>query len=108
MRDYDIEIVRKADTELLNRYQEVERLLGINKEKENNTMVVDVDKIYAEIEALKTLNAEEFCADEVAKLYADFEASRDTKIADLEKVLDIIAKFEVIEDTSADDYVAEV
>ena len=71
-------------------------------------MVVDVDKIYAEIEALKTLNAEEFCADEVAKLYADFEASRDTKIADLEKVLDIIAKFEVIEDTSADDYVAEV
>lgn len=108
MRGYDIEIVRKADTKLLNRYQEVERLLGINKEKENNTMVVDVDKIYAEIEALKTLNAEEFCADEVAKLYADFEASRDTKIADLEKVLELIAKFEVIEDASADDYVAEV
>ena len=60
---YDVEIVRYADDELLNRYQEVERLLGINNLKEIRTMVVDVEKIYAEIEALKTLNAEEFCAD---------------------------------------------
>ena len=106
---YDVEIVRYADDELLNRYQEVERLLGINNLKEIRTMVVDVEKIYAEIEALKTLNAEEFCAEAVAKLYADFEASREGKIADLEKVLEIVAKYEVIEDTNAEDeFIAEV
>lgn len=107
---YDVEIVRYADSELLNRYQEVERLLGINKKKEIKTMVVDIDKIYAEIEALKTLNAEEFCADAVAKLYADFEASREDKIADLEKVLEIVAKFEVRDEATAEteEFVAEV
>lgn len=108
MRVFDVEIVRMADDELLNRYQEVERLLGINKKKEIIKMVIDVEKIKAEVEALKTLNAEEFCADAVAKLYADFEASRENKIADFEKVLDIMSRFEVVEEAPADEYIAEV
>ena len=97
-----------ADDEILNRYQKVEMLLGINKGKELRKMVVDVEKIKAEIEALNTLNAEEFCAEAVAKLYADFEASRETKIADLEKVLDIMAKYEVVEEETAEEFIPEV
>ena len=59
---------------------------------------VDVERIKAEIEALKGLSAEEYCAEAVAKIYADFEASREAKIRDLTVALEIFDKFKIIEE----------
>lgn len=61
--------------------------------------MVDVEKIKSEIEALKNLNAEEYCREEVEKLYADFEASKEAKIHDLEVALEVFEKYQVIEET---------
>lgn len=60
--------------------------------------MVDVEKIKGDIEALKELTAEEYCKDEVAKIYADFEASREKKIADLETALEVYDKYQIAED----------
>ena len=59
--------------------------------------MVDVEKIKGDIDALKELTAEEYCKEQVAKIYADFEASRDKKIADLETALKIYEDYTVIE-----------
>ncbi len=64
--------------------------------------MVDVEKIKSDIEALKELTAEEYCKDQVAKVYADFEASRDKKIADLETALKIFEDYKVIEQGSTE------
>lgn len=60
--------------------------------------MVDIERIKAEIEKLKVLTAEEYCKDEVAKIYADFEESRARKIADYEKALEIFDEFQVAEE----------
>lgn len=61
--------------------------------------MVDVEKIKADIEALKTLKAEEYCAEDVAKLYADFELSRENKIKELQTSLEIFEKYQIIEES---------
>lgn len=64
--------------------------------------MVDVEKIKSDIEALKTLNAEEYCKEDVAKIYADFEASREQKVKELETSLVIFEKYQVVEDNTID------
>ena len=59
--------------------------------------MVDLKKIEADIEALKTLNAEEYCKEEVAKIYADFEASREAKIQKLENALAVYSEYDIVE-----------
>lgn len=65
--------------------------------------MVDVEKIKAEIEALKGLSAEEYCAEAVAKIYADFEASRNAKIHDLTVALEIFDKFQIVEEPAVEE-----
>lgn len=60
--------------------------------------MVDLEKIKIEIEALKNLNAEEYCKDAVAKIYADFEATREAEIAKLENALEIFDKYQIVEE----------
>ena len=60
--------------------------------------MVDFEKIKADIEALKEMTAEEYCKDAVAKIYADFEASKEKKIADLETALEVYEKYQVVEE----------
>lgn len=60
--------------------------------------MVDFEKIKADIEALKEMTAEEYCKDAVAKIYADFEASKEKKIADLETALKVYEKYQVVEE----------
>lgn len=59
--------------------------------------MVDLEKIRTDIENLRTLNAEEYCREEIAKIYADFEASRERKIKELETALDIFERYQVVE-----------
>lgn len=65
-------------------------------------IMVDTEKIKMEIEKLKALTAEEYCADAVAKIYAEFEASREAKIKELEIALAIFAQYEIKADTDAE------
>lgn len=60
--------------------------------------MVDLEKIKIEIEALKNLNAEEYCKEAVAKVYADFEANREIEIAKLENALEIFDKYQIVEE----------
>ena len=69
--------------------------------------MVDVEKIKSDIEALKTLNAEEYCKEEVAKIYADFEASREQKVKELETSLVIFEKYQVVEE-NPDNYTIDI
>lgn len=70
--------------------------------------MVDLQKIKLDIEALKSLTAEEYCKEEVAKIYADFEASRASKVHDLETSLEIFAKYQIVEEEpSSNEEVAE-
>lgn len=57
--------------------------------------MVDIEKIKLEIEKLKALTAEEYCADAVAKIYADFEASREEKVKELETALVIFEQYQI-------------
>lgn len=71
-------------------------------------IMVDVEKIKLEVENLKSLTAEEYCREEVEKIYADFEASRDAKIKDLETALAIFDKYQVVEEVAeVEEVVAE-
>jgi len=65
--------------------------------------MVDVEKIKADIDALKELTAEEYCKDEVARIYADFEASKEKKIADLEIALEVYDKYKVVEEDAVEE-----
>lgn len=60
--------------------------------------MVDLEKIKIEIEALKNLDAEEYCKEAVAKIYADFEATREAEIAKLENALEIFDKYQIVEE----------
>lgn len=64
--------------------------------------MVDIEKIKLEIEKLKALTAEEYCADAVAKIYADFEASREEKVKELETALVIFEQYKVKEEPVAE------
>lgn len=59
--------------------------------------MVDIERIKTEIEDLRTLTAEEYCKEQVALIYADFEASKEAKIAKLESALEIFDKYQVEE-----------
>lgn len=61
--------------------------------------MVDIEKIKADIEALRTLNAEEYCREQVAKIYEDFENSRASKIEKLESALSIYDEYQIIEES---------
>lgn len=61
--------------------------------------MVDIEKIKKEIEDLKNLNAQEYCAEAVAKVYADFEATRESEIAKLESALTVFENYQIIEQT---------
>lgn len=65
--------------------------------------MVDVEKIKSDIDALNELTAEEYCKEQVAKIYADFEASRDKKIADLETALKIYEDYQIKEAEDQED-----
>lgn len=59
---------------------------------------IDVEKMKAEIERLKTLNADEYLADKFAQLKAEFETTRAANIAELENALAICEKYQVVEE----------
>lgn len=63
-------------------------------------MIVDIEKIKAEIERLKALNADEYLADKFAELRAEFEAKRADDIATLEKFVAICGEYEVVEEVA--------
>ena len=65
--------------------------------------MVDVERIKSDIEELKNLSAEEYCKEEVARVYADFEASREKKIAELETSLQIFEKYQIVENPESED-----
>lgn len=69
--------------------------------------MVDTERIKAEIEKLRSLTAEEYCAEDVAKLYADFEESRARKIAEYEKALEIFAEYQIVEEVAEEVEVAD-
>ena len=87
-------IICEASAEVLKSYQQAERLVDKIKNKGVEEMV-NIEQIKADIEALKTLTAEEYCKPQVETLYAEFEASREKKIAELESALDIFNKYQV-------------
>lgn len=60
--------------------------------------MVNIEAIKAEIEKLRNLTAEEYCKEDVAKIYADFEESRTRKIAEYERALEIFDEFQIVEE----------
>ena len=61
-------------------------------------MEINVEQVKAEIERLRTLNADEYLADKIAELKAEFEAKREQNIADLERFLELCDEYEVVEE----------
>lgn len=108
---YCIECV--ADAETIRSYQQFGKIVDKIKLKGERVMV-DIERIKVDIERLKTLNAEEYCADQVAKIYAEFEESRNKKISELERSLEIFNEYQVSEHTeikneeSAEENIVEV
>ena len=68
--------------------------------------MVDIEKIKKEIEDLKNLNAQEYCAEAVAKIYADFEATRESEIAKLESALSVFESYQIVD--NAEEVTAEI
>ena len=69
--------------------------------------MVDVEKIKQEIEALKNLDAEDYCKEAVAKIYEEFEKNRSSNIRDLEKALEIFEKYQIVEEEPTEEPVEE-
>lgn len=69
--------------------------------------MVDIERIKAEIERLKTLNADEYLADKFAQLKAEFEQTRAEKVAELEKALEIFAEYQLVEEVAEDEQVEQ-
>lgn len=86
-----------ASADIMYSYQQGDRLVDKIYYKGEGEMKIDVEKIKAEIERLKTLKAEEYCKDAIEKLLADFEQSREHEIEKLETTLAICEKFEVVD-----------
>lgn len=70
-------------------------------------MEIDIEAIEQEIERLKTLNAEEYLAEEIEQLKAKFEAEREAKIAELEKALEIFEEYQIEEEEDIEEDDAE-
>lgn len=65
--------------------------------------MVDIEKIKSDIEQLRNLSAVEYCKEDVEKIYADFEASREKKIAELETSLQIFEKYQIVENPESEE-----
>lgn len=66
-------------------------------------MEIDIERIEAEIERLKTLNADEYLAEKFAELKEEFEKTRAEKIAKLEEALSIFEEYQVVEEEEDDE-----
>lgn len=62
--------------------------------------MVDIEKIKAEIVALENLSADDYLAEQIAQLKADFEASRQAKINELKSALEIFDKYQIVEEVA--------
>lgn len=58
-------------------------------------MNINIEAIKNEIERLKNLTAEEYCKEEVEKIYANFEALRAEEVKELETSLAVAERFEI-------------
>lgn len=70
-------------------------------------MEINIEQVKAEIERLRTLNADEYLADKIAELKAEFEAKREQNIADLERFLELCDEYEVVEEAEDETEEAE-
>lgn len=50
--------------------------------------------IEKELEDLRAMNAEQYCADKVAEIYANFNAEKDARISKLEATLETLQEAE--------------
>ena len=50
--------------------------------------------IEKELEDLKAMNAEQYCADKVAEIYANFNAEKEARISKLEATLETLVEAE--------------
>lgn len=66
-------------------------------------MEINIEQVKAEIERLRTLNADEYLADKIAELKAEFEAKREQNIADLERFLELCDEYEVVEEVAEEE-----
>lgn len=101
-----VKIIMQADRDIENWYLQpvvMGGLVNINIFKKENDKMVDLEKIKKDIEDLQNLNAEEYCKPQVEQLYADFEKSREQKIAELENALVIFEQYQIVEEPVADD-----
>lgn len=64
-----------------------------------------------ELDKVKNLNAEEYCADKVKAIYDEFEINKNAQIAKLENAIDAIdvayTKLEEAEETSTEEETSE-
>lgn len=57
--------------------------------------IIEVKALIAkELEDLKAMSAEQYCADKVAEIYAKFNAEKDERIAKLEATLETLQEAE--------------
>lgn len=91
-------VVCVADKETQMRYLQPFKWLVNIYQKKGEKKMVDIKKIEEEIEKLELLNAQEYCAEAVAKIYADFEASREVKIHEYKRALEIFQEFQFQEE----------
>lgn len=94
------ELVQYVDRETEDRYLRPTFwwLLNMNIKKGGKRMV-DIEKIKSDIANLELLTAEEYCKDDVARIYADFEANRERKVAELKTSLEIFERYQIVEET---------
>ena len=71
--------------------------------------MVDIERINAEIVALENLSADEYLAEKIAELRAEFEANKQAKIDELKKALEIFDKYQIVEEVAEEqtEYVEE-
>ena len=62
--------------------------------------MVDIERIKAEIVALENLSADDYLAEQIAQLKAEFEANREAKINELKKALEIFDKYQIVEEVT--------
>lgn len=62
--------------------------------------MVDIEKIKAEIVALENLSADDYLAEKIAELKAEFEANREAKIKELKSALEIFDKYQIVEEVT--------
>lgn len=93
----ETELREYVDRGTEDRYLRLLWSLNINIKK-GESEVVDIEKIKSDIADLELLSAEEYCKEQVLKIYADFEESRAKKIAELKTSLEIFEKYQIAEE----------